>query len=99
MTDDTARPEILSLEDEREILFSRVCDQARIALSAVRPDLTVAEAQDVTASLATAGALQALRVMSARQLAVLLAKEADPHVRSEIREPPHYSAEEIGNVS
>jgi hypothetical protein len=99
VTDDTTRPEILSLEDEREILFSRVCGQARIALSGMRPDLTVAEAQDVTASLATAGALQALRVMSARQLAVLLAKEAGPGVRSEIREPPHYPAEETGNVS
>jgi hypothetical protein len=65
----------------------------------LRPELTVGSDADVITSMVLTGLLHKLRVMSARQLAVLLAAEANRGVGYVIHEPPHYTADEIGNVS
>lgn len=93
------RPEILPLEDEREILYARACEQVRIGLSIVRQDMTVAEATDAICGMAVQGVLSALMFMSGRQMAVLLAREASHGVGYTIHEPPRYTAEEIDEVS
>jgi hypothetical protein len=96
---ETARPEVLNLETERELLQQRLAGEvAQILPLALKPELTVGENADAIASMAVTGVLRYLRVMSARQVAVLLAQEANVHVGYVIHEPPRYSAEEIGNV-
>jgi hypothetical protein len=93
--DEDARPEILDIATEQEILFRRLIDAMAPGKLALRPDLTVAEGWDAIAAMAVTGVLRRLRVMSARQLAVVLAYEANRGEGWVIREPPHYSAEEI----
>jgi hypothetical protein len=87
-------PDILPVDIEREILFSRLIDALSPGKRALRPDLTVAEGWDTIAAMAVTGVLRRLRVMSARQLAVLLADEANRGEHWVIREPPHYSEAE-----
>lgn len=95
---EAARPEIVSVETEREILHSRLIDAMRPGQLALRQDLTVAEGWPAIAGMAVTGVLRALRVMSARQLAVLLADEANRGSGYVIHEPPHYSPEEIADA-
>lgn len=91
MTDE--RPEIVPVDTEREILFSRLIDS--LSPASLRPDLTVAEGWHTIAGMAVTGVLRRLRVMSARQLAVLLGDEANRHEGWVIHEPPRYTDEEI----
>lgn len=101
MTDsDDARPggrlQILDPAAEREILRARV--HARVVRSlahALRPDTTVGDGAGAIAAMAATSVLSALRVMSGRQLAVLLAAGADRHASYVIREPPRYTEAEI----
>jgi hypothetical protein len=95
--EDTERPVIIPVDTEKEILYQQVCERVRGVLGAVRQDLTVGETIDTVAGLATTAVLRALRVMSARQLAVLLAEPANRHERLVIHEPPRYDDTEIGN--
>jgi len=89
-----ASPEILPMETEQEVLYSRLVDALGAEELALRPELTVADAWDcAVAPMAVTRVLRALRVMSARQVAVLLAQEANRHSHYVIREPPHYSTE------
>jgi hypothetical protein len=92
---DDARPEILPVDTEREILYGYLIDAMRAGKLALRPDLTVAEGWHTIADVAARGVLHRLRVMSARQLAVLLATEANGGEGWLVRESPHYSAGEI----
>ncbi len=96
--DEDARPEILPMETEREILFQRLIDAMSAGKHALRPDLTVAEGWEAIAAMAVTGVLRRLRVMSARQLAVLLAQEANGGEAWVIEEPPHYTAREIDDA-
>jgi hypothetical protein len=95
---ETGRPEILDTGTEKELLYSRARNQVLIGLSAVRQDITVADAADAIAGMAVTGVLSALRTMSGRQLAVLLAQEANRHAGYVIHEPPRYPPEEIAEV-
>jgi hypothetical protein len=90
-----ARPEILPIDTEGQILFTRLVDALGPGKLALRQDLTVAEGWDAIAAMAVTGVIRRLRVMSGRQLAVLLADEANGGEGWLIREPPHYSADEI----
>jgi hypothetical protein len=93
---EAASPEILALEDEREILFSRLISSISGPLRhALEPGLTVADGAEAITAMAVTAVVHRLRVLSARQLAVLLAAEANRHEHQVIREPPHYTAEEI----
>ncbi len=92
------RPEILSMEDEREILFGCLIDAMSAGKFGLRPDLTVAEGWETIAAMAVTGVLRRLRVMSARQMAVLLAREANGGEGWTIHEPPRYTDEEIAGV-
>lgn len=96
MSDPT--PEILPLETEREILFNYLIDAMRGGKLALRQDLTVAEGWETIAGMAVTGVLRRLRVMSARQLAVLLAAEANGGEGWVIHEPPRYTAAEIAEA-
>lgn len=89
------RPEILDVATEREILFNRLIAAMAGGKRALRPDLTVAEGWDAIAAMAVTGVLRRLRVMSGRQLAVLLGQEANGGEGWVIEEPPRYSADEI----
>lgn len=93
------RPEILPVETEREVLFQRLIDALDAGKHGLRPDLTVAEGWDTIAAMAVTGVLRHLRVMSARQLAVLLAQEANRGVHYVIHEPPRYTGEEIADAT
>ena len=94
------QPEITDTGTEKEILYQRVCEQVRQTLTyAVQQEITVAEGKSVIAAMAVTAVLARLRVMSGRQVAVLLAQEADRHAGYEIHEPPRYSASEIENVT
>src|ERR1035441_5944119 len=130
-----ARPEILPVETEREILFGRLVSSLsstslnpdltvaggwhiiagtavvgvlrqlqvmsappQAALHPLNPDLTVAGGWHIIAGTAVVGVLRQLQVMSARQLAVLLADEANRHEGWVIHEPPRYTAEEIDDA-
>ena len=93
-----SRPEILETADEKEILFDIAIQQVKIGLSAIRQELTVAEAAGTIAATAVAGVLSALRNMSGRQMAVLIAQQASTGVHYTIHEPPHYTAEQIEGV-
>ena len=90
------RPEILPVETEREILFGRLVSS--LSSTSLNPDLTVAGGWHIIAGTAVAGVLRQLQVMSARQLAVLLADEANRHEGWVIQEPPRYTAEEIDDA-
>jgi hypothetical protein len=93
------RPVIVPVDIETEILFQRVCEQVEAGLGAVRQDLPVGEVAGTVAGLAATVVLRALRVMSARQLAVLLAEPANRHEQHVIREPPPYTGTEIADVA
>lgn len=96
-TADGRRPEIVSTEAEQEILFARLCDAMAGALRrAVRPGVTVGGDADEIAAAAVTEVLRSLRVMSARQVAVLLAQEANRGSVYVIHEPPRYTADEAG---
>ena len=89
-------PEILDADTEREILISRLADRVEHAWRAqLRPG---AEPFDLSATAVTA-MVGALRVLSTRQLAVLLAGEANRHEEHVIHEPPQYTAGEIEDAS
>jgi hypothetical protein len=90
------RPEIVSTDDEREILFGRLCaSTARSLRLGLRPEITVGGGPGSIAEAAVTGLLRRLRVMSARQLAVLLGTEADRGRACVIEEPPRYTAQEL----
>lgn len=92
-------PQIIAVEAEQEILYQRACAGVRAGLRAVRQELAVAEATDMIAAMAVTGVLDVLRGLSARQLAVLLAREADHRAARVIHEPPRYTAGEIADVT
>jgi hypothetical protein len=93
------RPPILDTETERELLYHRLVDHVSAILpNALRPELTVGADADAITAMVLTGPLRNLRVLSARQLAVLLAAEANPGVGYEIHEPPRYGEAEIENV-
>jgi hypothetical protein len=93
------RPEILPVGTEQEILFHRACARARTSLNALKRDRAMDddEIDGITEAVAR-GVLAALRVMSGRQVAILLAQEASRHAEHVIREPPRYSAEEVADA-
>lgn len=99
MSSDT--PEILSTDTERGILTGRLEDAVeRTWRIGVRSDLLPAKEQAFALScVAVTAVLRALRVLSARQLAVLLAAEADRGRETVIHEPPRYTAQEIEDHS
>lgn len=89
------RPVILDVETEREVLFQRLCARVERGLRiTLQPGLTVADGSVAMAGTAATEVLAALRVLSARQLAVLLAQEANSGRHHVIHEPPRYTAEE-----
>jgi hypothetical protein len=89
-------PEILATGTEREILTGRL----EYAIErAWRQQLVPGAGEFALSSTAVTAVLRALRLMSARQFAVLLAAEADRKARCVIREPPRYTAGEIGDAS
>lgn len=93
-------PEILSVEAEREILFQHLVAGITGPLRcSLKPGLTVEEGAETITAMAVTGVLHRLRVMSARQMSVLLGMEANRHEHWVIREPPHYTAEEIDGAS
>ena len=100
---DEDRPEILGMSAEREILISQLgLAIERAWRRRVRPDLVPGEEQAFAlSSTAVTAVLMTLPLLSARQLAILLADadEADRKNPRVICEPPHYSADEIENVS
>jgi hypothetical protein len=92
-------PEILDRDAEQEVLSEQVITQVeRTVRLTLRNDLTVVEGARTIAAMAVTGVLQSLRFMSGRQMAVLLAREADTGTGYLIREPPHYTAEDIAAV-
>ena len=91
---------MLDTGTEREILVSRL----EYAVEHVWRELLTSgpggePGEFALSSTAVPAVLRAMRVMSARQLAVLLADEADRKAATVIEEPPRYTAEEIANVS
>lgn len=93
---DRQRPGIVSTDDEREILFGRLCaSTARSLRLGMRPEVDAGGDPDGIAEVAVTGLLRRLRVMSARQLAVLLGTEADRGRACVIEEPPRYTAQEL----
>ena len=99
MSEQDERPEILDLDTEREILFGVLIDAMSAGKLALRPDLTVAEGWETIAAMAVTGVLRRLRVMSARQMAVLLSREANGSEGWTIHEPPRYSEAEIADAT
>jgi hypothetical protein len=99
MSNEPRAAEIVDTETETEILFQQVCASVRVGLRGLRQELTVKEASDAIAAMAVTGVLERMRVMSGRQLAVLLAREANRHAGYVIHEPPRYSADEIADVT
>ncbi len=97
---DSERPEILPVDTEREILLGRLIDAMAPGRLGLSEDLAeaMAEEWDVVAGAVIHEALRRLRVMSARQLAVLLAAEADRHRRYVVEEPPRYTDGEIADA-
>lgn len=94
MSDGT--PEILGTDAEREVLISRLENAVEGAWrSRLRPG---GEPFDLATTAVTA-VLRSLRVLSARQLAVFLAGEANRHQEVTIHEPPRYTAGETGGAS
>jgi len=93
VSDDEEGPvEIIGTEAERDILYEQACDRVeRLLLSALAPEVTVGEGAPLIASMAVTAVLRRLRVMSARQMAVLLGEEANRHERHVIHEPPRYA--------
>lgn len=84
------------MNQEHEILFQRLVDYVTRNLRyGVRPELAAGGDLRAIVAMAATGVLHHLRVMSARQAAVLLAREANRHEGWVIREPPQYSADEI----
>jgi hypothetical protein len=82
--------EILGLAEEWALLYDQLVDAVDRGFGALR-DPPDEEAAQHMADLAVAGVLRRLRVMSARQLAVVLAAEAN---RGEVRlvcEPSDYT--------
>lgn len=99
-TGDDASPGILDTETEQEILYQRLVDYVERGLgNAMRPGLTVSDGAGAIAAMAVTGVLWRLRVMSGRQLAVVLAGEANRGEGWTVQEPPRYTAEETGDVS
>lgn len=98
MSSDT--PEILSTDAEREILVSRLEDAVERAWrNHLVPGISGEPGGFALSSTAVTAVLRGLRVMSARQVAVLLAAEANRHEEHVVREPPRYTAQEIGGHS
>ena len=75
---------VIGIDDEREILYDQLCDAVESAFAHHKDGKGYPEA-------AVTAILRRLRVMSARQVAVLLAQEANRHERWVIHEPPDYS--------
>lgn len=93
------RPEIADMDQEKQILMDRLIENISGPLRhMLKPGLTVGEDAEVIVGSVIVGALHHLRVMSARQMAVLLAAEANRHEGWTIHEPPHYTKEEIEGV-
>lgn len=85
-------PKILPVKDESELLWERVSDHVAGRLRhGLRGQLTVADDSEVIAQMAVTHVLNAMRVMSGRQLAVFLAAKASRHAGYVITEPPDYS--------
>ena len=84
--------EILDLDDERETLYDLLIDRVSgPARHALNPDLTVRDNMEVITAMVLTGVLHHLRVLSARQLGVLLGAEANRHEGWTIHEPPQYT--------
>jgi hypothetical protein len=87
---EAGRPQILSLAAEREVLRDLLHARVRRSLTAgIREDVTVAGGADIIAAAAVSAALARLRIMSGRQLAILLAT---------VHEPPHYDDSRAADV-
>jgi hypothetical protein len=67
--------------------------------TSIQPDATVSENDEAIAAMAVTVVLHRLRVMSARQVAVLLSTTANRHESWHLFEPPRYTAEEIEDAS
>lgn len=88
--------EIVSTDVEQQILYERACSVIEYGLlSGLAPEATVKDDALPIASSAVANILRWLRTLSARQLAVLLADEANRGLICVIREPPEYTAAEM----
>lgn len=92
-------PVILDADTEREILFQRLVSEiSRVGRHGLNTEMTVGDGLEAVTAMVVTGALRYLRVMSARQLAVLLGTEADHRSGWVIREPPRYTAEETDDA-
>lgn len=90
---------ILDADTEREILFQRLVSEiSRVGRHGLNTEMTVADGLEAVTAMVVTGTLRYLRVMSARQLGVLLGTEADHRSGWVIREPPRYTAEETDDA-
>jgi hypothetical protein len=90
------RPVILDGDTEREVLFQRLVSEiSRVGRHGLNLEMTVGDGLEAVTAMVVTGALRYLRVMSARQLGVLLGTPADHRSGWLVREPPRYTAEEI----
>lgn len=88
--------EIVSTDVESEILYERARSVVEYGLrSGLGPRATVKDDAVVIATTALVNLLRWLRTLSARQLAVLLADEANRGLICVIHEPPEYTAAEM----